>query len=103
MKKIILAAAAVSLLAGCGGSIDARQVLLDSCVADGEVDAKGCACMVDAMDSNLDDAQMTTLAETIQAGGDDEEAMGKMMENLGEEKAMALGMSMMPCVMGMPE
>ena len=98
MKNFVLGLAAISMLAACGSADDSRQVLLDSCIADGEVGKETCTCVIDAMDEHLDDKQMATIAEAVKSGEDDDAAMEELMSDMDESDAMAMGMAMLPCM-----
>ncbi len=72
MKAGIVATIAALMLAGCGlGGPSDRQVLVDSCVADGEAEAT-CACITTAMEKNL---SPELFKKTAQAVGRDKKDM----------------------------
>ncbi len=76
MRKMMAGALAGVVLTGCGAGLGGpsdRDVLVSSCVADGEAEAT-CACIADAMKDNLSPELLKKSADAIGRNGQDEMA-----------------------------
>jgi len=87
MRKIILAAASLALLAGCGmiGGQSDKQALVATCVEKGESEAT-CTCVADALEKNLSPELYKKVA---QAAGREKQDMIEFMSGLPVEDLLA--------------
>ncbi|NBC20430.1 MAG: hypothetical protein GVY06_05210 [Alphaproteobacteria bacterium] len=86
MKNSALAAALAIGLAACGGGGGGdRAALIESCEADGSMDAESCECMADAAKDNLSSELYGVLVDSVKSGGDPEDAMNNLTPGQQEE------------------
>lgn len=86
MKAGMMAAIAALMLAGCGvGGPSDQEVLVNSCVADGEDEAT-CACITGAMEKNL---SPELFKKTAQAVGRDSKDMMTFVGELTVQEQLA--------------
>ena len=85
MKKVIFAAVFAMALSACGGGNKEAQ-LTKLCMADGDTDAKECACMSKAAVEKLDGNMVDMLLKAAKSGDDSDAAMAAMMGDLTPEQ-----------------
>lgn len=100
MKRIVMAAVAALVLAGCGAAGGAKAAMVKACTESGESETN-CTCIADSLEGSLDAATFKQVATAMAAGDEEGE---KMMTELPVDKQgavmgalMAAGMS---CMMG---
>lgn len=85
MRTIMLAGLAfAAALTGCGGPKDSHDQLVDTCIAEGEV-PETCACIVDAMQSELSPDLFKRSAVAISR---EKRPVGEYILSLSDEEKM---------------
>lgn len=80
MKYSVLATLLALGLVACGGGQSDRQVLVEACMAEQDMDQASCECLADNAEEQLDGELYSVM---VQAARDGEEAdMNAAMENL---------------------
>ncbi len=87
MRVLVLAAASLTVLAGCGmiGGQSDKQALVATCVEKGEAEAT-CTCVADALEKNLSPELFRKVA---QATGREKQDMIEYMSGLPVEDLLA--------------
>ena len=87
MRVLIVSAAAMAVLSGCGGlgRPSDKQVLVATCLEQGEAEAT-CNCVVGALEKNLDPARLKQVAKAV---GRDKQDMQDYLNSLPEEDLLA--------------
>lgn len=80
MKHAVLATLLALGLSACGGGQSDRQVLIDACTAEQDMDQASCECLADNAEEQLDDELYGIMVQAARDG--DEADMNSAMENL---------------------